>query len=99
MNSEDYRRVHGTWRNVYETVKVVTKLCRQGDTLMGECDFYLADSTPFHVVADEASNHGDFSMRLAETRWMEARDEIEPPSMGLQTLPFSFRVPRHLSQH
>jgi hypothetical protein len=29
---------------------------------------------------------------------MEARDGIEPPSMGLQTLPFSFRVPRHLSQ-
>jgi hypothetical protein len=40
----------------------------------------------------------DVSMRLPETQWMEARDGIEPPSMGLQSPPFSFRVPRHLSQ-
>jgi hypothetical protein len=26
---------------------------------------------------------------------VEARDEIEPSNKALQTLPFSFRVPRH----
>ena len=30
---------------------------------------------------------------------MEARDGIEPPSKALQTLPFSFWVPRLLSQY
>ena len=57
----------------------------------------VLDATP---TGHDAAPMGDddVSMRLVETRWMEARDGIEPPSMGLQTLPASFRVPRHLSQ-
>ena len=30
---------------------------------------------------------------------MEARDGIEPPNKALQTLPFSFWVPRHFLRH
>jgi hypothetical protein len=75
-------------------VRTAQRWEQRATRLMGESDFYLADSTLLHVLADEASSHGDISMRLPETRWVEARDGIEPPNKALQTLPFSFWVPR-----